>query len=66
MKASKEMIVTEVLNLHEDVGMILMDAGLGCAGCPSAGFKTLEQAGMMHHVDVDKVIDKINALLESA
>ena len=64
MKASKEMIITDLLKLHEDVGMILMDAGLGCAGCPSAGFKNLEQAGLMHAVDVDAVIDKINALLE--
>ena len=64
MKASKDMIVTEVLKLHDDAGMILMDAGLGCAGCPSAGFKTLEQAGIMHNIDIDAVIDKINALLE--
>ena len=64
MKATKEMIVTEVLNLHEDAGMILMRAGLGCAGCPSAGHKTLEQAGAAHHVDVDAVVAEINALLE--
>ena len=66
MKASKEMIITDVLNLHKDVGMILMRAGLGCAGCPSAGFKNLEQAGLKHGVDVDAVVDEINALLESA
>ena len=63
-KASKEMIVTDVLNLHEDAGMILMRAGLGCAGCPSAGFKNLAQAGAAHNIDVDKVIDEINALLD--
>ena len=61
--AKKEMLISDLLNLHEDVGTILMRSGMGCVGCPSARFESLEQASVTHDIDVDAVIDEINALL---
>ena len=61
--ATKEMLISDLLNLHEDVASILMRSGMGCVGCPSARFESLEQAGVTHDIDVAVVINEINALL---
>ena len=61
--ATKDMIICELLNLHEGVAEILSNAGMHCVHCPSASGETLEEAGMIHGLDVDLIIDEINALL---
>jgi hybrid cluster-associated redox disulfide protein len=64
-KATKDMIIADVLKLGEGLGPIFLNAGLRCAGCPSAQRETLEDAGMGHGVDVDALVDAINAHLEA-
>ena len=66
MRASKGMIIADILKLGEGIAPLFMQAGLRCAsGCPSAQRETLEEAGIGHGVDVDKLIDEINAHLEA-
>ncbi|MCL2604600.1 MAG: DUF1858 domain-containing protein [Defluviitaleaceae bacterium] len=64
-KATKDMIIADILKLGEDLAPIFMRAGLRCAGCPSAQRETLEDAGVGHGVDVDALINEINAHLEA-
>ena len=42
---------------------VLMNAGMHCLGCPSAQGESLEEAAMVHGIDADLLIAKINALL---
>jgi len=66
MKASKDMIIADILKLGEGIAPYFMKAGLRCAsGCPSAQRETLEEAGIGHGVDVDALIVEINAHLEA-
>ena len=62
---SKEMPLTDVLDIDNALGSILMGHGMGCLGCPSSRGKSLEQAAMKHGVDVDSLVKEMNTYLES-
>ena len=39
---------------------ILTGFGMHCLGCPSSQMESLEDACMVHGIDVDKVLEKLN------
>ena len=39
---------------------ILMAAGMHCLGCPSSRGETVEEACMVHGIDVDKLLALVN------
>lgn len=59
---TKEMTIGEILNTNPDVAPVLMEAGMHCLGCPSAQGESLEEAAMVHNMDIDMLMDKINQL----
>lgn len=59
---TKEMTIGEILRLNPDVAPILMEAGMHCLGCPSAQGESLEEAAMVHGMDVEDLMSKISAL----
>lgn len=59
---TKDMTIGEMLRTNPDVAPILLDAGMHCLGCPSAQAETLEEAAMVHGIDVDALMEKIAAL----
>ena len=61
-EVSKDMIINDILQLHPEVAAILFKSGMHCVGCPSSRGETLEEAGMIHGLDVDKIIEEIKAL----
>ena len=62
MDITKEMTIGEILVNKPEVAPILMEAGMHCLGCPSAQAESLEEAAMVHGMDVDSLMDKIAAL----
>jgi hybrid cluster-associated redox disulfide protein len=65
MKATKDMLIADILGLGEGLAPIFMRAGLRCAGCAGAQRETLEDAGIGHGIDVDALLEEINAHLEA-
>ena len=65
MKVTKDMTLGELLMMDRSAGMILMQNGMHCVGCPSAAGETLEEASMVHGMDCEKLVADINAFLES-
>ncbi|WP_405726732.1 DUF1858 domain-containing protein [Anaerotignum sp.] len=65
MKVTKDMTIGELLMMDRSAGMILMQNGMHCVGCPSAAGETLEEASMVHGMDCEKLVSEINAFLES-
>ncbi|MBO4765865.1 MAG: DUF1858 domain-containing protein [Lachnospiraceae bacterium] len=65
MKINKDMTIGEIIRYDMDIVPILMGAGMHCVGCPSAQGETLEQACMVHGIDVDMLLEEINTLEES-
>lgn len=59
---TKEMTIGEILNTNPNVAPILLDAGMHCLGCPSAQGESLEEAAMVHGLDIDNLMAAIEAL----
>lgn len=66
MKATKDMLIVDLLQLDEKIASILMGYGMHCIGCMLASNETIEQACMAHGIDADELIDHVNAYLEEA
>lgn len=65
VKIKKNMTIGEVLRLNENVAEILMGFGLHCFGCPMSQMETLEEAAMVHGVDIDVMMDKLNEFFKN-
>ena len=62
-KVSKEMLIGELLQLDPNIAPILLRAGMHCLGCPSSQMESLEEAAMVHGMDVDLLVQQINDFL---
>ena len=60
---NKDMIIAEILNVDSNLAPILMASGMHCIGCPSAQGETLEEACMVHGIDVDELVNRLNEYL---
>ena len=63
-KINKEMIIAEVLEVNANLAGILMASGMHCIGCPSAQGESLEEAALVHGMDVNVLVDRLNEYLE--
>ena len=61
MKIEKTMLIGELIHMDELIPQMLMGAGMHCLGCPSAQMETLGEAAMVHGIDADLLVEKINA-----
>lgn len=62
-KITKDMIIADILKVNMGVVPILLNAGMHCIGCPSAQGESLEEACMVHGIDVDPLVEEINTFL---
>jgi len=63
-KVNKDMIITDLLAVDPGIASLLMATGMHCISCFAAAGETLEEAAMVHGIDVKDVIDMINEYLE--
>ena len=64
-KVSKDMLIGQLLQIDANIAPILMRAGMHCLGCPSSQMESLEEAAMVHGLDVDVLVNQINDFLLS-
>lgn len=57
---TKEMTMGELLSIDRGVTVVLMNAGMHCIGCPSSIGESLEEACMVHGIEVDELLKNIN------
>ena len=62
MEVTKSMTIGEVIRENEKAATVLMSFGMGCVGCPSAQAETLEEACMVHGIEVDELIKKLHEI----
>lgn len=65
IKLTKDMTIGELIGSFPQVAPILMQVGMHCLGCPSAQAESLEEAAMVHGLDADLLMEKINAFLNA-
>ena len=63
MEITKTTIIGDILDMDPSTAPYFLEMGMHCLGCPSARGETLEQACMVHGVDCDALVAKINAHL---
>lgn len=63
MQVNKDMIIGDLIRVDDGVAPILMGAGMHCLGCPSAQGESLAEACMVHGIDCDELVAKINEYL---
>ncbi|NMA85773.1 MAG: DUF1858 domain-containing protein [Tissierellia bacterium] len=61
MEITKEMLVGEVIREKPESVDILLRFGLGCVGCPASQMESLEEAAMVHGLDVNELLKALNA-----
>lgn len=57
---NKEMTLAQIMQTKEDAPQILMSFGMGCVGCPSAQAESLEDAAMVHGLNLDELLESLN------
>ena len=57
---TKEMTMGELLSIDRGVAVVLMNAGMHCIGCPSSIGESLEEACIVHGIEVDELLKNIN------
>ena len=62
---NKGMTIEQILRTEAGTADILMESGMHCLGCVMASGEDLEQACAVHGINVDELVDKLNAYLEA-
>ena len=63
MQINKDMLLGELVVMDELIPQMLMGAGMHCLGCPSSQMESLEEACMVHGIDCDDLVSKMNEIL---
>ncbi len=61
MKFDKDTRIGEILEKAPEKAEILLNVGMHCIGCPASQMETLEEACDVHGIDVEEVVEKLNA-----
>ena len=59
-KITKESTVGEVISMNEELKVVFEGFGMHCFHCPMSLSETIEEAAMVHGVDVDLMLEKLN------
>ena len=61
MEINKDMTIGELIEKAPEKAEILLNAGMHCLGCPASQAETLEEACEVHGINVEELLNKINA-----
>ncbi|MEJ2200135.1 MAG: DUF1858 domain-containing protein [Desulfuromonadaceae bacterium] len=59
---TKDMTFHQVMQMSPEIIKVLGQFRLGCVGCMGAMNETLEQGAMAHGIDVDELLQALNAI----
>ena len=63
-KIAKEMLISELIDQVENKDAVvdkLMECGMHCLGCMMAHGETIEEAAMVHGIDIEELLKALNA-----
>ena len=62
MEITKEMKIGQILKIKPEVAPILMGMGMHCLGCPASQGESLEEAAMVHGMNIEDLMAEIAKL----
>ncbi|MBE6082106.1 MULTISPECIES: DUF1858 domain-containing protein [Tissierellales] len=60
MAITKDMLISEIIREYPESIEILIKNGMGCIGCPASQMESLEEAAMVHGMDLEKLLEALN------
>ena len=60
-----ETLVGEIVTKYPETVEILLSIGMHCLGCPSSRGETVAEACAVHGVDLNALLEKVNAAIEA-
>lgn len=60
MEINKNTKIGELLENAPEKAEVLLAAGMHCLGCPASQAETLEEACMVHGIDVEELLVELN------
>ena len=63
MTITKDTFIGDILNIAPQTAPLFLSIGMHCLGCPASRGETVEQACMVHGVDCDDLLAKVNAVI---
>ena len=64
MTITKEMPIAEIVEKYPATIGVFFSHGLMCIGCSAARFENLEQGARAHGIDVDSMVEALNAAVQ--
>ena len=62
-KITKDTVIGDILDLDESTAPFFLEMGMHCLGCPASRGEPIQEACMVHGVDPDALVEKLNAHL---
>ncbi len=62
---TKDTIIGDILDLDGTTAPFFLAMGMHCLGCPASRGESLEEACLVHGVNVDELVEKLNQHLAS-
>ncbi len=60
IEITKDTIIGDILDVAPQTAPIFFAIGMHCLGCPSSRGETVEEACMVHGIDVEKLLAVVN------
>ncbi|MCI6255710.1 DUF1858 domain-containing protein [Pseudoflavonifractor sp. HCP28S3_F10] len=60
VQITKDTIIGDILDIAPETAPLFLSIGMHCLGCPSSRGETVEEACMVHGVNVDALLNAIN------
>ncbi len=64
MKITKDMGITETVQKYPETIEVFMSFGMGCIGCAAASFENIEEGALVHGIDPDEIVAKLNEAVQ--
>ena len=65
LQVTKDMTFNEVLDMGPEVVQVFVKYNMGCVGCAAAKFESIEQGAKAHGVNLDELLNDLNAALNN-
>ena len=61
---TKDTIIGDILDNAPQTAPVFLEMGMHCLGCPSARSESVGEACMVHGVDADEIVEKLNECIK--
>ncbi|PLX80214.1 MAG: disulfide oxidoreductase [Desulfuromonas sp.] len=61
---TRDMKIEEIIRKHPATVAVFEEFGLACGACQVAAYEDLQHGAAVHKVDIEELINKLNAALD--